>query len=547
MRANFTNTLMLTKFMLRRERIISSVWIVILVFFSVSLVPGITEVLGAGGDNSPETTLEMLTAPPMIAMMGPLYDTSEAGLFAFTMLLWTLLAVGLMNIFLIVRHTRTDEEKGRTEVIRSLPVGRLSILGGAVLTAVIVNTVLAVLTGAGMAAAGSPEVGFDFAGCMLYGVLLGVFGLFCAALTAIFCQLCVNARSALAFPAIVMTAGYMLRAVGDMPTETGEMPREFLSYLTPLGLLQRSQVFAGNHLWSVFAVLGLTAALILTAFALNRARDMGEGFIPAKPGRREADRNLLAPFGLQHRLLTNMLLWWGFGLALTGSLYGLIMGDIGGFIENNEFYGDLMISLPPGYEHLQEKSFVATISIILMICASIPVMAAIFRLRKEESDGRLENILAGAASRKRTLAGYVLFAFAASVLIPLVTAFGFWGVAAAVMENPLEVGFFLDTMLVYLPALWIMLAVAVAIVGWLPKGGLIAWGYMVYSVFVLFLGQMLNLPDFFGKITPFGHVPTLILPDDSVNFATMAVMTAIAAGLTAIGFAGYSRRDYAPQ
>jgi len=537
--SNFNGTLRLTSFMMRRERIITPIWLFCLIMMTVALVPGMSTVVGSGGE---EEFLATITTPPMIAMMGPLYCTSDAGLFAFTMLLWTQLAVGIMNIFLVVRHTRADEERGRTEVIRSLPVGRLATLNATMLTAVIANAILSVFTGAGMFAMGVE--GFGLSSCMLYGALLGVFGLFCAALTAIFCQLCTSSRGSLAFPAIVMVGAYMTRAMGDMPNEIGEMPNEALSYLSPLGLLQRTQVFAeGESVLPVFAVLGLTAVLTVVAFALNRVRDMGEGFIPAKPGRRTAGKSLLAPFGLQHKLVNNTLIWWGVGLFITAALYGSILGDIGGFIENNEFYGELMIELPPELAQVQEKSFVATINIVLMICAVFPVLVAVFKLRSEEKDGRLENVLAGARSRRHILFGYVLFAFAASVLIPLITATGFFVSAYAVMEEPLAIGFFWDNSLVYIPALWVILGFGVALVGWLPKATIAAWAYVVYSLFTLFFGRMMGLPEWLAKTTPFGHVPMLILPDDSVNWLTMAVLTAIAAGLSLLGFVGYGRRD----
>jgi ABC-2 type transport system permease protein len=447
-----------------------------------------------------------------------------------------------MNIFLIVRHTRADEERGRTEVIRSLPVGRAATLAAAMLTAFIANTLLAALTGISMAIMGVE--GFTFGSCMLYGVLLGVFGLFCAAVTAIFSQLCVSTRGALAFPGIIMVAGYMLRAVGDTPNKDGEMSSEILSYFSPMGLLQRTRVFAdGETLFPVFIVLLLTAILSAAAFALNRVRDMGEGFIPARPGRRDAKKSLLRSGGLQMKLLRNTMIWWTAALFITAALYGSILADIGGFIEGNDFYGELMIDLPPELAQVQEKSFVATINIILMLCCAFPVLIAIFKIRSEEKDGRLENILAGAVSRKHILFGYAVIAFIASIAIPAITSIGFYLVSASVMEDPLPYSFFTNNALVYIPALWVILGIAVVIAGWFPKAAVAAWGYVVYSIFVMFFGRILGLPEWVVKTTPFGHVPMLILPDDDIKLGTMLILTLIAAVLTVVGFKGYSQRD----
>jgi ABC-2 type transport system permease protein len=134
-------------------------------------------------------------------------------------------------------------------------------------------------------------------------------------------------------------------------------------------------------------------------------------------------------------------------------------------------------------------------------------------------------------------------AFAASVAVPFASAVGFYASAAAVMENPLSFGFFLNNTLVYLPAIWVMLGLGVLLVGWTPRASLVGWGYMVYSIFVQFFGGILGLPDWVSYTTPFGYVPMLIIED--VNYLTMSLLVLIAAVLTTVGFAGYSRRDMA--
>jgi ABC-2 type transport system permease protein len=537
MKDNFYNTSRLVRFMLRRERVISAIWIIIMVFFSVALVPGVSEVLGSGEDK--EAMLTMLSDPSMIAMLGPIYSESTAGLFAFMMLLWTMLAIGIMNIFLIVRHTRADEERNRAEVVRSLPVGRLATLNAVMIVALIVNTVLALLTGLGMFAMNVG--GFTFSGCMLYGALLGVFGLFCAALTAVFCQLCVSSRGALAFPGVIMVALYMVRAIGDMPNEDGVMELEALSYMSPMGLLQRSQVFVNDYWWPVTAVLLITAVVTVGAFILNRIRDIDQGFIPAKPGRKTAKRSLLSSFGLSWRLSRNTLIWWSIGMFLIAAMYGVIMGDIGDFIESNEFYGQLMIDVPESMGNMQAQSFVATINIMLSICIAIPVLAMVFKLRREESDGRLEHILSRSVSRTRNLAGYTAIGFITSLVVPFVTATGFYISSVSVMEEAIPFSFFLENSLVYLPALWVMLGIGVLLVGAFPKATVFTWGYIGYTFFIMFFGGIVNLPDFLKKTTPFGYIPMLIIED--INWFSMAVLTLIAALLTVIGLTAYRKRD----
>ena len=99
------------------------------------------------------------------------------------MLLFTAVAVGIMSILYTVRHTREDEEKGRTEIIRSLPTGHLSNLTAVIAVAVIMNVILFLAVGFGLYSLGFESM--DFNGSMLYGAVLGATGIFFAALTGL--------------------------------------------------------------------------------------------------------------------------------------------------------------------------------------------------------------------------------------------------------------------------------------------------------------------------------------------------------------------------
>ena len=210
----FDNTLQLTRFMLRRERIVSTVWIVMLLVIVVGLVPGMYIALD-------ETARIEITGvfenPAMIAMAGPAYSASHhtfGALYANLIYVFTALTVGIMNIFLVVRHTRADEERGRYEVLRSLPLGRLASVNATMLTAVIVNGVLAVSMGILMFLGGMVgQTYMSFAGSMLFGVGLGVTGLVFAGLTALFCQLSAITRSVMAYSMVALIIIYLVRAV----------------------------------------------------------------------------------------------------------------------------------------------------------------------------------------------------------------------------------------------------------------------------------------------------------------------------------------------
>jgi ABC-2 type transport system permease protein len=141
------------------------------------------------------------------------------------------------------------------------------------------------------------------------------------------------------------------------------------------------------------------------------------------------------------------------------------------------------------------------------------------------------------------LGGYAIIAFASSIVLQLLTALGLWMSAVAVLPDPSE--FPLNTViignLIYLPALWVIIGLALFLIGVFPKAVSLIWA--VYgAVFLLGLfGRMDVFPSWLLNITPFGFVPQY--PMESINWQSMAVLTAIAAALAIIGLIGFRRRD----
>jgi len=569
MTGNFENSLSLTKFMLRRERIISSAWIGCLVFCIVGLVPGMRVALDA---DSQTALFAMVENPSLVSMMGPAYalvNETFGALYTTLMLLLSAFTVGLMNIFLVIRHTRADEEKWRYEVVRSLPVGRLANLNATMLTAVIINVVLAVLISLGMYAFGDESMSFN--GSMLWGAALGVTGLVSAAIAALFSQLCSNSRSAVGYSFGVLMFLYLLRAPGDMDMKfiggeviTGDM--EIISLISPLGLVLRVQAYAGDIWWPIFAVLAVALVITALAFYFNSIRDIDQGLIPARRGRASGSVLMRSPFGLSFKLLRTAVIVWIIGMFTLGAAYGTVVGEIDQFMASNDMWQQLMIG-PVGIELMTEAGFtpeqilevikeavsnlgytlselfMSAIVNIMGVFALVPLFLFILRAKSEEKDIRAELVLATPVSRYKYLAGFTVIAFTSAVVIQIILAVGLHSVAMTVLPDPdeLPLSFLLTANMVYLPALWVMLGIAILLIGLAPKATGVLWGYFTFSLFFMFFGRMNIFPEWMQKLTPFGFIPQL--PMDEINYLTLGLLTAVAAVLTVAGFNFYGKRD----
>lgn len=526
----FAGTLKLSRFVVRKERISSLIWVIALSVLSIAVAFAFGRLF-----KTPEELAGMASMfenPAMAAMLGPIFGalTTET-LYTASMLLYVGIAVGLMNIFFVIRNTRAEEEKGREEVIRSLPVGRLSNMAATLIIAFAVNLILCLVTFVGLLACG-----FAATGAILFGLALFSIGMFFAGMSAVFCQLFSESRIAVGFSVVLLIFFYVLRGVGDVSPNFIA-----LSYLSPLGLMMHSEVFASNLLWPLVVLWMLSIILCLGALWLNTKRDMGRGLINEKPGKREASFLLKNPEGFLFKLMRNGIIIWFVGMFLLGIAYGAVMGEMESFIEGNEFMKNLLLSrIPEG--HSLTEAFITMVVDVMILLAVIPALMAILKMASEEKTHRYENILSKAVSRPRLLTAHLIHAFLQSVLMLFAVAFGMWISSALVMDTPITFGNMMVKFFAYLPATFAMLGLAALLAGVIPKlASVIAFGYLGVSFFANYLGPLLGFPDWFKYLTPYGAIPNLL--EGTVSLWPFVILTVLSIGLTAGSYFAYSRRD----
>jgi ABC-2 type transport system permease protein len=177
----------------------------------------------------------------------------------------------------------------------------------------------------------------------------------------------------------------------------------------------------------------------------------------------------------------------------------------------------------------------------MSVCASIAVALVIFRLKAEERRGRLEQFYSGAVSRVYTLAGFVLIATVLAFVLQMATAIGMWSAALVVMEDPVSLESLLKTALNYLPAVLFIVGLAAFLVGVLPRATSFVWFLLVYTFFAVYLGSMLNMPEWTQELSPFSFLPRYPVEDFAPAPAIILCVAAVV--LFAAGLVGYRRRN----
>ena len=96
--------------------------------------------------------------------------------------------------------------------------------------------------------------------------------------------------------------------------------------------------------------------------------------------------------------------------------------------------------------------------------------------------------------------------------------------------------------LAYVPAVCVLAGLAVAALGLLPRAaGGIAWGMVGYVVLITVFAGPLSWPDWVADLSPFAWTPRV--PIESWTLPAAAGLAAAAAGLLAVGFGAFRRRD----
>lgn len=86
-----------------------------------------------------------------------------------------------------------------------------------------------------------------------------------------------------------------------------------------------------------------------------------------------------------------------------------------------------------------------------------------------------------------------------------------------------------------------MLGAVFLLIAYFPKAASAIWGYLGFSFFTLYLGEIINLPGWIKKLTPYGFISKY--PIENINWWALAILCVIAAGLTVLALVGYKKRD----
>ncbi|MEH0937222.1 ABC transporter permease [Micromonospora psammae] len=517
----------LVRLILRRDRVLLPLWVLLLGVLPMSYATSFAEFYPTAAERAAYVA-GTGSNPSIVALLGPVHGDSIGALTAQRGGFLSLV-IGLASLLTVIRHTRTEEEAGRRELLGATVLGRHAGLTAALAVTYAANLLLGLLTAAGLSATGLPA-----AGSLAYGLSAALVGVVFATVGGLAAQLTEAAGGARGIGVTVLGVAFVLRLAGD----TAE--RDWLSWLSPLGWAPRVRAFAGEQWWVLALPVALSVLLAVVAYPVSARRDLGAGLLPPRLGPAAAGPALAGPLGLAWRLHRGQLLGWSVGFGLLGLILGGAAEAAGKAVEGNAQLAEIMARLG-GADALAEAYLGATLGFVGLAAAGYGIQAAL-RMRSEETAGRAEPLLATGVSRSRWVASHLVFALVGPVVVLAVAglctgaAYG-----ASVGDVPGQMPRMLGVALAQVPAAWVLAGLAVLLYGLLPRFAGAAWAALALCVLLGQVGAVLELSQWLMDLSPFTHTPQ-VLHDDWVATPLLA-LTALALLLTTTGLTALRRRD----
>jgi ABC-2 type transport system permease protein len=518
----------LLRLILRRDRWLLPLWVVITGLVPITYVESFANLYKTPAELQQYADVSATNAG-FVALYGKVYGANLGA-----MSVWRggflPFVVGLFALLAVIRHTRTEEEAGRRELIGSTVVGRHANLAAALIAVGAATAVLGLVMALGMW-----SQGLSLTGSLAFGLQNAAAGWAYAGVGAVAAQLTSGAGAARGIAIGTLGLTYLLRIVGDLNTSIG-----WLSWLSPIGWVHRIHPYNGDRFWLAVLPAVLAALLAAVAVRLSGRRDLGAGLLPDRPGPASAAAGLASPLALAWRLHRGLLTGWVAGFAVLGLVLGGVTNGVGELVVENERIRQIMARIG-GQTGIINAYLAAILGLYGLIAGGYAIQATL-RLRAEEAAGRAEPVLATAVGRRQWLTSHALFAILGPTVVVLVAGFitGLtYGIASHNVGHQVR-----QTMagsVIQLPAVWVLAAIAIALVGVLPRAAMAAWAALGVCVLILFVGGAVDGGQWLRDISPYTHIPRI--PGGSFDAVPLVVLLLIATALAALGYLGIGRRD----
>ncbi len=479
----------------------------------------------------PAAMVNLFGKPEKLGTLGGYMSWKYGALFALGTALWSIMALS---------GTLAGEAgKGSLDIVAAAPFGKRRIalekLAAHVTMLVLAMAVLAIMTILSSNAFGDAKLGDHIAPLSALGFSLwvGFIALFFGGLA--FALGPVLGRSGAAgVSAAVMMLLWMASGLQGLG---------WLATISPFHWTVNHVALAGEYDWPGLALVGVVAVLLLAiGVELFTRRDLGvtAGLsLPSLPG------FVLGVRGSTSRAFGDQLpraLAWGIGLGLWGVILASLVRSFADQIRQDSSLINTFRTIFPSEDLATAGGWLQLYAQLFLIAAGLAAATFVSKWASDETDGRLEMVLATPTARaKWVLAGGV----AAMLSVALMTAMFAAGIAIGAASGGVSPGDAIlgSTYLGIYAAAIVGIGVAIGGVWRTSLAAEIAAVVVLVTYLIDLLAPPLKLPDWFHQLALTAHMGQPMI--GKWDFVGIVACLVLAVGGVLLGGLGMRRRDVA--
>ena len=528
MRGQLIGTGRLIRVIVRRERILLPIWILLTIGAPAAGASAVITTYPTAADR--QHRLQQIQATPMFEMFqGRAFGDSVGALAAQQGQALTVLAAALGAALLVARQTRGEETAGRQELVGSTVVGRFAPLTAALSVAAVSGLIAAVGGALTLVILGLPPGGAAAMGSLgLAGAGLA------ASITAVFEQFTTRMGIAAAAGIGALYVMHMLRGVAAILGDIAP----WAIWLIPNGWLEEVRPFTENRWSYALAVIALAMILSLLAARLSAARDIGAALLRGRQGPSRAGSFLRDDLTLAIRLSSGGVLAFGIFMLAMGLVLGASGSSVAAEYARTEWireYADRMRLDDPA-----DALHIYVIFTFVFITGSHAVLT-VLRMHRDELSGIATNLLTGPLRRTMWAARQLTVALVAPVLLQLALGIGLGIGAWTATRDAHEMWRPLSWTMPLVVPLWVV--VAVTFLGFGLRTRLAPWvGWIALTIGVVaeIAVKAGLIPEWlYHAVSPFAMVTPYFQP----TALTFLWLLAVASAAAAAGMLALRRRD----
>jgi ABC-2 type transport system permease protein len=357
-----------------------------------------------------------------ITTLGGFTDWRAIGIISLVASVWGLLAA--------TKALRGEEEAGRWKLVlagqttqRRAAASVLGGLGAGLLAMYALTALLTVIVGT------RPSVHIGLGQGMFFAVAVVAAAAMFAAVGAVASEVMPSRSLAAGLSAAVFGAAFVLRAMGDATSSV-----HWLVYASPLGWVEQLRPLTGAQPLWLLPIAGLVA-VCGAATVLLADRDLGASLL-VDSGTAEPHTALLgSPVLFALRMSRAVTGSWLAAVIAAGLLYGSLAKSTGqAFAASGSlrrFTGTLTHVAERQVQLAGTRAFAGIIFLILMTLIMAYVASAMGRVREDEAEGYVDNLVVRRISRQRWLAGRAGLILTVLAAAGVLGGMSFWAAAAS--------------------------------------------------------------------------------------------------------------------